>query len=786
MLNYAVLPQQQYVDFLINLISSAEGHRQVASFPPNDPNATVGYGYTFNRNNNLSLWQSAGIVLTPAEKTVLQNIDAAPASQRGTMAVTQFTRSITKDEAKSLLSQTYGQYEGPALGMPPSLERAALVSLTYNRGVTTVNAAMTGFFTAIQNQDRAEAWFQMRYNAWGTASASEAGLRARRLVEAQVFGLYDDVSNVPADEAKQIFRMLAVHKQRIFEDEARWGVNPDGSAGIRNLIAEVNNDSRWATLPRVRTLAEVLNPALDPILTKYIENPNYGNKSDFSVFGVQVATEITDIASFGLGETALTGTNVDDANNPTGNDLLLGAKNSNNVIDGKSGNDIIYGGDRADELTGGLGADVLIGGKGYDILNGGIGSDTYIIKAGEGTDTIIDGDGLGTIKFTKADGITVIEIKGGKSINGNDTSGNPLVGLWESDDKNVRYALISGDAGQKDLVITFPNEPASTGNIIIKNFIPTANQLGIELSAGVAPPARNTISGTADDDNGTRDSNNVTHAALAATGINQEVVGLGGSDRITVAFNGDIARGGDGNDYLINGSGDQELYGDAGNDILTATDGDDKLFGGLGDDILQGGADNDTLDGGAGNDLLDGGLGADILIGGDGSDFIIGGGSFEGFYNPVTAVNGTATLLDIVNDNIVGFTARGANGLAATSADLQLATDAGNIIDAGAGNDFVVGGTGSDVIDAGADDDIVIGLAGDDVIRGGSGNDDLYGDGTDADLNDANSSTGAAYRQKVADETHQRLIYVESCPLTTKCGVDQALVANDACWRKAA
>jgi hypothetical protein len=49
MLNYSVLTQQPCVDRVVGLISSAEGHRAVAAQPPNDPNTTIGYGYTFNR-----------------------------------------------------------------------------------------------------------------------------------------------------------------------------------------------------------------------------------------------------------------------------------------------------------------------------------------------------------------------------------------------------------------------------------------------------------------------------------------------------------------------------------------------------------------------------------------------------------------------------------------------------------------------------------------------------------------------------------------------------------------
>ncbi len=48
-------------------------------------------------------------------------------------------------------------------------------------------------------------------------------------------------------------------------------------------------------------------------------------------------------------------------------------------------------------------------------------------------------------------------------------------------------------------------------------------------------------------------------------------------------------------------------------------------------------------------------------------------------------------------------------------------------ISTGAGNDWIVGGSGNDIIDAGAGNDVVYGGAGNDVIHGGAGNDRIYG-----------------------------------------------------------
>ncbi|TKB62490.1 MAG: lysozyme [Nitrospira sp.] len=133
MLNYHSLTQQQYVDLLVSTISSFEGPAATVYQKPDD-HTTIGYGYTFFRSNNLALWQAAGITLTSAEVTLLQSIDAAPNNQKDSLAL-QFTRSISTTEAVALLRQTYPQYEGPAntLLIPFSNERAAFVSLTYNR-----------------------------------------------------------------------------------------------------------------------------------------------------------------------------------------------------------------------------------------------------------------------------------------------------------------------------------------------------------------------------------------------------------------------------------------------------------------------------------------------------------------------------------------------------------------------------------------------------------------------------------------------------------------------------
>ncbi|WP_144392159.1 calcium-binding protein [Pleionea sediminis] len=66
-------------------------------------------------------------------------------------------------------------------------------------------------------------------------------------------------------------------------------------------------------------------------------------------------------------------------------------------------------------------------------------------------------------------------------------------------------------------------------------------------------------------------------------------------------------------------------FGNSENNTLVSEGLESELFGFLGDDKLNGGAKNDLLDGGSGNDELKGLEGVDTLIGGKGDDTLVGG-----------------------------------------------------------------------------------------------------------------------------------------------------------------
>lgn len=158
-----------------------------------------------------------------------------------------------------------------------------------------------------------------------------------------------------------------------------------------------------------------------------------------------------------------------------------------------------------------------------------------------------------------------------------------------------------------------------------------------------------------------------------------------------------------------------------------------------GNDVIDGGAGNDTLFGEAGNDVLTGGEGADELYGGsgndtlyfDGEDVIDGGDDFDTV--EVTTTDGVDIDLGAINvEKVVG---NSGDDRFYTSGTDAVDIDAGagdDVLIGGDGDDTLVGGSGSDAITAGAGNDTIIVDSDDNMafIDGGSGDDTLTVDGT--------------------------------------------------------
>ena len=325
----------------------------------------IGYGYDLNKNlatlkTDLASFVTAGSDLNKVYDLVNEYFNQGNPKHfttRNALAVeiNKYLDLGTEASAAALLTQTVNKFEtqlDTRLGyqMPQSRERAVLVSMAYNGGGGT-NLIGAKLKAAIVNDNRSEAWFEIRYNSNGGTSENQ-GLANRRYNESNLFGLYD--SNMPLDASeafKETMRMYTWGKDLITQYEKDY---PPSSAGFAKID-------------------ENIKPARDYLVSNF-------------AMGKTIDGEV--IVGAGLASYAYM-----DAGHI--NDNLTGT-DKNDLIFGEKGDDRITGGKGTDVLIGGEGNDTLDGndGAGGDILEGGTGIDTYYADDG---DTIRDSDGKGVI-----------------------------------------------------------------------------------------------------------------------------------------------------------------------------------------------------------------------------------------------------------------------------------------------------------------------------------------------------------------------------------------------------
>ncbi|HLO62595.1 MAG TPA: putative Ig domain-containing protein, partial [Azonexus sp.] len=126
------------------------------------------------------------------------------------------------------------------------------------------------------------------------------------------------------------------------------------------------------------------------------------------------------------------------------------------------------------------------------------------------------------------------------------------------------------------------------------------------------------------------------------------------------------------NDWLTGTAGNDTIHGLAGDDYVQSAEGNDTVIGGAGHDSLRAGIGDDTVHAGSGNDWIEGDGGSDILLGGDGMDDIYADSNYS----------------DTANDLLDG----GAGD------DYLESSIANDLIIGGQGNDFLSADDGNDVI----------------------------------------------------------------------------------------
>ena len=133
------------------------------------------------------------------------------------------------------------------------------------------------------------------------------------------------------------------------------------------------------------------------------------------------------------------------------------------------------------------------------------------------------------------------------------------------------------------------------------------------------------------------------------------------------------------------------------------------------DNLLKGSGSTDTLSGLGGNDVLIGGAGNDEIKGGEGYDVAVFAGSFAD-YRITATLDGYWQVLDTNpsaggddgTDKLTGIEALQFADLTYTiTANITLGTSASNAL--------------SSALNAGAGNDVLIGLAGNDTLTGGAG-----------------------------------------------------------------
>lgn len=370
--------------------------------------------------------------------------------------------------------------------------------------------------------------------------------------------------------------------------------------------------------------------------------------------------------------------------------------------------------------------------------------------------TISDGQG-GTASAQVTVGVTSDGIvSGDDTANLIDTSytGDPDGDLVDAGD-----AVISGDSPNDDRV------EAGGGNDTVNAGVGDDTVSGGE--------GNDLISGEAGDDSLSGDAGN---DELRGGAGNDTLAGGAGEDTLTGGAGNDVAHGGSDNDTITTGSGSDTVTGGTGDDVINTSTGDasspvtlinagridadvfptlpgvvdplagydqdpnpnddrDSVDGGAGNDTIRTGDDADTIHGGAGDDQIFSGIDNDLVSGGDGNDYIVdvqGSDTIYGGDGDDRIIAGTNTFTDAPGDPDLPAGYRDGD---------PNPNDGRDLVDGGAGNDWIeggddrdtlLGGEGNDTIDGGDDRDLIDGGAGADSLIGGEGSDTICGkDGDD-------------------------------------------------------
>jgi len=425
------------------------------------------------------------------------------------------------------------------------------------------------------------------------------------------------------------------------------------------------------------------------------------------------------------------------------NDLdVAGFTGTYTVLDGGGGNDILVGGVAHDWVRGQTNGDFrltdswlddsLLDGNGFDlliridaaILLGGAGANTLDVSAFSGNQTILEGGGGDDTLIGRIVGLDRVRARGDADFTLTDSQ---LTGQGTDSLQDIDQAELIGGASANSLDVS-----AFTGALTILEGRGGDDTLIGRTSGLDRVRARGDVDFTLTDSQltgqGTDSLQHIEQAALiggaSANTLDASVFTLG-SVFLYGESGDDTLRGGHGNDQLEGGAGDDLLSGGAGRDRIVGR-GDTNFtlsanqLSGLGTDSFDG-IEEAHLIGGTGANTLDGSgfTGALVIYEGQGGDDILigratgtdrvraaGDADFTLSDSQLSGL-GTDSLQDIDQAHLIGYT--GANRF-----DASAFTRGAVIINAGAGNDTLIGGGGRDRLNGGD---------GNDTLTGGGGGD---------------------------------------------------------------
>jgi Ca2+-binding RTX toxin-like protein len=385
----------------------------------------------------------------------------------------------------------------------------------------------------------------------------------------------------------------------------------------------------------------------------------------------------------------------------------------NDTIGTGNGNNYVVGGVGSDSLTSGTGNDVVLGDNGeVNFFTDGVITDATVTEIGLGAADTIDASGGNNVVLAGAGGDLVTAL-GGKDVVIGD-NGEAI--YTDGEVTEFRSSDTQAGTGGNDTIGVGDGDNLVLGGVGADDI---SGGAGMDLAIG---------------DNGEAVFDATTYKLTSVTTTDS----LGEGDTIVLGDGVNYAIGGAGGDAIATGSGDDTVLGDNGRALYTAA-GVVTLFE-TSDHAT--GAD-DTIIGGAGMNLVAGGFGSDQITTLGGND-------------------------DVLGDNGMFVFSSGLLTRAETT-DADKATAGNDTIDAGDGNNVVLGGlehdhittgsgldvvigdngaatyqaggviqsvvtldplhAGNDYISSGAANDVVIGGGGMDTILGGAGDDVLLGDG---------------------------------------------------------